>query len=271
MASARAPHPHEKWTGAFPLSIFFLLPLALGLASCTAARRGADGPPARVAGAEATDAVIGVSVEGRPIVCRRLGAGPEVVLILATIHGSEAAGTPLVERLAEVLARTPRLLAGRRVLLVPVANPDGLARGSRLNAHRVDLNRNFPAANFRGGTRHGAAALSEPESRALDGLLAAWRPARVVTIHQPLARVDYDGPAAGLAAAMARAGDLPVERIGGLPGSLGSYVGGTLRIPIITLELRHGDERLSADDLWARYGRMLIAAVCYPEPFPPTQ
>ncbi|MHC4973884.1 MAG: M14 family zinc carboxypeptidase [Planctomycetota bacterium] len=200
--------------------------------------------------------VAGHSREGRPIEVRVLGDGMRSVLILATIHGNEPAGTPLLRRLAENLATRPDLLEGRRVILVPVANPDGYARGTRRNAKGVDINRNFKTANSRGG-----APLSEPESRALVGLLERYRPAVVVTIHQPLNCVDYDGPAGDLAKAMAAAGGLSVRKLGAKPGSLGSYVGLELGLPIVTVELPRGASRLTNDELWRRYGDMLLVAV----------
>ena len=85
------------------------------------------------------------------------------MLLVATIHGNESAGTPLLERLAERLESDPELLRNRRVLLVTVANPDGLARRTRGNARGVDLNRNFPTTN-RKDTRRSGTALSEPGS-----------------------------------------------------------------------------------------------------------
>jgi len=212
-------------------------------------------------GAEQT--TLGHSVEGRPIVARSLGDGDDVVLVVASIHGSEPAGTPLVERLDSWLADSDERLDGRRVVIVPIANPDGFARRERFNANGVDLNRNFPADNRTPRKTHGDAPLSEPESVALMRALQTYDPLRVVSIHQPLECVDYDGPARELAEAMAAAIDarLPVRKLGGRPGSMGSYVGVTLARPIVTLELKRGDEQRSADDLWADYGAALVAFV----------
>lgn len=211
--------------------------------------------------------IIGNSVQGRPIDCWTLGDGPDATLIIATIHGDEPAGTPLVKRLAVNLADHHDTLDGRKVVIVPVANPDGLAQKTRFNAHGVDLNRNYPATNYRHMGDHGPAALSEPESRALYQLLESHRPARVISIHQPvrsgLACIDYDGPAAPLAAAMAAACDLPVKKLGGRPGSLGSYVGDTLGRPIITVELPAEATTWDEGRLWSRYGKMLLAAVLW--------
>lgn len=214
---------------------------------------------------------VGTSVEGRAILAQEFGDGPEVVLIMATIHGNEAAGTPLLEQLADHLAVTPSLLRGRRVVLIPVANPDGYAARRRTNQRGVDLNRNFPAGNFSESSRHGDRALSEPESRALHDFLLRYRPTRVVSIHQPLACIDYDGPALELATTLARESDLPVKKLGARPGSLGAFLGNDLGIPTITLELP-SDQKLgpgvatNGEALWKRYGALLLAAIGGPMP-----
>ncbi len=204
---------------------------------------------------------IGTSVEGRAIQTIELGSGTRTILILATIHGDEAAGTPLVLELVRRLRAEPELLAGRRVLVVPVANPDGFARDRRRNARGVDLNRNFPAENFDArGT-----ALSEPESRALLELIDASEPALVVSLHQAAACVDYDGPGEGLARAMEAACDLPLRRMGARPGSLGSLVGLDRGVPIVTLELTRAADRMTAEELWDAFGGALLAAIAWEE------
>jgi protein MpaA len=204
----------------------------------------------------ATPIIAGYSRDGRPIEARVLGDGERTVLILATIHGNEAAGTPLLRQFEEHLVAHANLLEYRRVVLVPVANPDGYADGTRRNAAGVDINRNFKTANSRGRT-----PLSEPESRAIAALIERYRPTVVVSLHQPLNCVDYDGPAADLARTMAAAGHLSVRKLGARPGSLGSYVGLDLGLPIVTVELPRRASRLTGDELWQRYGEMLLVAV----------
>ena len=219
-----------------------------------------------VAGCQAPQTrIVGMSVQGRPLECLELGRGSDVVLILAAIHGSESAGTPLVQRLAEELRARPALLKGRRVVLMPLANPDGFAAHTRQNANGVDLNRNYPASNFRKKNTHGDEPLSEPESRALVAVLDRYQPHRIVSIHQPLACIDYDGPAEELARAMSACTDLPLKKLGSRPGSLGSYAGVTLGIPIVTLELPASARDWDAEAQWSAYGRALLAAVCYPQ------
>ncbi len=207
--------------------------------------------------------IIGTSVEGRPIACRTLGDGPEVTLFIASIHGNEFAGTSLLERLGDHLAGCPDLLVGRRILLIPLANPDGFAYGTRHNARHVDLNRNFPAGNWLHNNRSGGSPLSEPESQALHDLLDLHQPNRVITIHEPLACIDYDGPGETLARAMAAQSDLPVRKLGGLPGSLGSYFSKAFNRPIVTIELRRSAHQAREDDLWDCYRDMLLTAITF--------
>lgn len=194
-----------------------------------------------------------------------LGEGPDVIFILATIHGNEPAGTPLVRRLIRHLQQNQELLTGRTVVLLPVANPDGLAYGTRFNVHNVDLNRNFIAANRRGDVQGGPEALSEPEARAIYQLIQQYSPDRIVSIHQPLNCIDYDGPGAQLASHMAQYCDLPVKKLGARPGSLGSYAGVTLGTPIITFEMLAEDSDLDTESLWRKYGRALLAAITFPQ------
>ena len=205
--------------------------------------------------------VIGQSVEGVPIEAKILGRGSHTILYIGGIHGSEPAGGPLLDELETHLRAHPRLLRGRKAVLVARANPDGLARKRRGNANGVDLNRNFPSSNRRNRKRFGMSALSEPEALALYQTLWRYRPAHIISIHQPLAVIDYDGPAESLAQQMAEHCDLPVKQLGARPGSLGSCAGVVLDIPIITLELKEGDHRLAADELWRRYGPALLAAL----------
>jgi protein MpaA len=235
------------------------------VAGCASPEDGASAPVPGPKAPPRSERVIGKSVEGRPIRLVVLGDGPDTVLLLASIHGRESAGTPLLIRLEARLLEEPALLAGRRVLLVPEANPDGMARGTRGNARGVDLNRNFPAENFRPGPG-GPEPLSEPESRALAAVIREHRPERVVTLHEPIAVVDYDGPGRDLAHAMGRACRLPVRKLGARPGSLGSWVGITLETPIVTLELPRTARTTAPEALWTRHGPALLTAVTGGEP-----
>jgi len=255
---------NKKWSIT---SMVWALSAVLGIAGCYAP----VSPPEIIAQPQrpsaipkATHHIVGKSVQNRPIMCTVAGQGEDTIFILATIHGNESAGTPLVRRLADYLQQHADLLQGRKVVLLPVANPDGMANNSRYNANGVDLNRNFAAANRRNNTQNGYTALSEPEAGTIASLIRQHAPDRIVSIHQPSACVDYDGPAWALANHMAQHCDLPVRKLGAQSGSLGSYAGLTLHIPIITLELPGNADSLNEDSLWQRYGPALVAAVVYP-------
>jgi protein MpaA len=144
----------------------------------------------------------------------------------------------LVDRLALEKATPP-------LLVIPLVNPDGIVRGSKNSARDVDLNRNFPARSF--VTTHapgyfpGPAPLSEPESRVVAEVVE--RGIRgAVAVHAPLACVNYDGPAARWAEAVAAACGWPARGDIGYPtpGSFGSWLGIDRGLPVLTLELPPG-------------------------------
>lgn len=223
---------------------------------------------------------VGRSVRGQEIRGFRLGDGPDVTLFLGVHHGDEKLGKALLERLMAVLEREPERLAGRRAVFVPALNPDGYDDNTRQNANGVDLNRNLPTRDWRpDGEKHynpGPAPASEPETQALIRLVETERPAKIVTIHDPLLCVNWnglsrdaaglepDGPlcAEALGEAMARHNGYPVMGDIGYPcpGSFGSWAGGERRIPTITLELgRNVDEETA----WAENREALLAALAF--------
>jgi protein MpaA len=219
-----------------------------------------------VPGVSLIETLVGHSVEGRPLLCRRIGDGEYVVLMMASIHGNEAAGTPLLNRLAEHLVENYKLLAGVTLVLLPVVNPDGVESRQRYNARGVDLNRNFPAENRQNSSRYGLNALSEPESLAIYQVINDTLPNHIVTLHEPLQCVDYDGPAKELATSMSNFCPLPVKKLGSRHGSLGSYAGVTLGIPTVTFELPGNAAAQSDELLWRFYGEALIQAVLHRHP-----
>jgi len=187
---------------------------------------------------------LGRSTEGRTIRGRRFGGTGPALLVFGGIHGDEPATVEALIELAHRLAGGP--LPAPPLWLLPALNPDGLARGSKNSARDVDLNRNFPATSF--VTAHapgyfpGLAPLSEPETRVLADLVARESFAAVVAVHAPFACVNYDGPAAAWAEAVAEACGWPARADLGYPtpGSLGSWLGIDRGLPVLTLELPPG-------------------------------
>jgi len=189
---------------------------------------------------------LGKSVLGLPIVGHFFGHTGPKTLIFAAIHGDEPSTAFIANQLVEHLAKNPEAYFGRRVAVVPVANPDGLARATRTNARDVDLNRNFPAKNFavqkRGRYFGGEQPASEPETQVLIELLDQWQPQRIITIHS-ISRGrhgnNYDGPAEAIARLMSVHNEYSVLSSIGYPtpGSFGSWAGIDRQIPTITLEV----------------------------------
>jgi len=131
----------------------------------------------------------------------------------------------------------------RETWILPITNPDGLARGTKNNARDVDLNRSFAAASWvaehRPGYFPGAAPESEPEARALAQLIASSGATRLIALHSPFRTVNYDGPARELAERMAAANGYGATADIGYPtpGSFGSRYGLDLGLEVITLEI----------------------------------
>jgi protein MpaA len=216
---------------------------------------------------------LGRSVEGRPIEAIVFPGKSGCILILGNIHGDEPLAGDLVEHMAEYLKAHPGARADRTIVLIPHANPDGLAAGTRWNAHGVDLNRNFPTRNFTAGARHGPEPLSEPESGALVAAIARYKPSCVISLHAPLSCIDPDGGRASSALAheMALYSPFPVKVLPAWPGSLGSYAGNELHLKMITYEL--DQERMpawSSGEYIDRHLKPLLVAVqqCTSSPSP---
>jgi predicted deacylase len=154
--------------------------------------------------------VIGTSVKGRPIVAYRLGeAGAPVMVLFSTMHGNESAPRRILTSLVR-----GREVHGIDLWVVPTYNPDGLAAGTRKNAHGVDLNRNFPYRwkDLDGSYESGPKPASEPETRAVMKFLREVRPRRILSFHQPLYGVDTDTKRPAFARRVAKALRLPAKR-----------------------------------------------------------
>ncbi|MEO8330078.1 MAG: M14 family zinc carboxypeptidase [Candidatus Nanopelagicales bacterium] len=140
--------------------------------------------------------VIGHSTNDRPIKAYLIGDenAPNRYLVMGQMHGDEPAGRLICHD--RLLNKGP--VRDVALWVVPTMNPDGSIRGTRTNARGVDLNRNFPSNTWvrRGnGTRYysGPHPSSEPETRAIVKFFADIQPRTIVSIHQPLACVDYSG------------------------------------------------------------------------------
>lgn len=194
----------------------------------------------------------GISVRGAPILYREypplesrkpLGR----VLLIGGMHGDEYSSVSIVFKWMKTLNIHHSGMFHWHV--IPLLNPDGLLRmeSQRMNANNVDLNRNFPMADWHNQTNEywvkvternprrypGTGPLSEPESRWLAAEIEHFQPDVIVTVHAPHGVVDYDGPKVG----PHKLGRLYLQLIGAYPGSLGNYAGVQKKIPVVTIEL----------------------------------
>jgi hypothetical protein len=158
---------------------------------------------------------VGHSVDGRAIRPVVLGdpAAAHRVLVVGCIHGNEPAGMAITRRLIAAGAA-----AGTEIVVVPSVNPDGCSRGTRGNAHGVDLNRNFPsnwsAIGHPGSFQYsGLHPLSEPESRYSVALIKQLQPQITIWFHQPQGVVRAWGQSVATARRFAALAHYPYRSI----------------------------------------------------------
>lgn len=193
------------------------------------------------------------SVKGDPILLKEYpplpGKTPRSrVLLIGGIHGDEYSSVSVVFKWMRILNRYHSGLFHWRI--APLLNPDGLLqrRSQRINAHGVDLNRNFPSPDWKRESDDywvrrtgrdprrfpGTGPLSEPESAWLAQEIDHFKPDVIISIHAPFGVLDFDGPPA---TPPEKLGSLYLSLLGTYPGSLGRYAGVHMGIPVITIEL----------------------------------
>ncbi len=130
---------------------------------------------------------LGRSHDGRPIEAIRIGRqdAPRLVVLMGRQHPPEVTGAIAMQAFVDALAERADALSAVevQVLVVPMLNPDGVARGHwRANRGAVDLNRDW--GDF-----------TQPETRAvkawLDALPESVHPALMVDFHSTARNLFY--------------------------------------------------------------------------------
>ena len=183
-------------------------------------------------------------------------------LFVGGIHGDEPEGVALAYGLLDWLKTTldtPTLV--HPWFLIPCLNLDGYLANpkQRVNAHGVDLNRNFPAQDWTKdctGPRYfpGTHPLSEPETDALVQLIEAISPQLIVHFHSySPACIVYTGSGGELPARFfSKSSNYPVKPDIGYPtpGSLGQYGALKKGVPVICIE---EEENIDLRKVWPHF------------------
>ncbi|RCT54270.1 M14 metallopeptidase family protein [Winogradskyella sp. KYW1333] len=118
--------------------------------------------------------VIGNSVENRPIYGMKVGHGSIKILMWSQMHGNESTTTKALFDCLNLFESNNELskniLDNCTLYIIPILNPDGSQYYTRLNANKVDLNRD-------------AQELSQPESKVLRSVFNDFRPDYCLNLH----------------------------------------------------------------------------------------
>lgn len=117
---------------------------------------------------------VGISVNGEAIDLIRMGNGPVKVLMWSQMHGNEStttrALTDLLHYIISDMQYAKELSQRLSLYIIPMLSPDGARAYTRVNANKVDLNRD-------------AQDLTQPESRVLRKVFEEVKPDYCFNLH----------------------------------------------------------------------------------------
>ncbi len=123
---------------------------------------------------DAVISTVGSTVESRPIYSLQYGIGPTKILIWSQMHGNESTTTKALCDFFKFLETgqdfSKQILEACILVVIPILNPDGAERYTRLNANNIDLNRD-------------AQDLSQPESMTLRKVYNDFKPNYCFNLH----------------------------------------------------------------------------------------
>lgn len=237
----------------------------------------------------------GTSSEGRPLIYAEFGdpTAKNTTLIFSMVHGDEITPLYLALELIQWMNAHKERYTKVHVAIAPLVNPDGFFKvpRTRMNAHGVDVNRNFPTTDWKekalaawkvkyhSDPRRfpGPEPRSEPETVFQDELIKKIKPQKIISIHAPLNFLDYDGPTSLSLAKFSKEyvreclklrASLKAISSGFFPGSLGNYSGRELGIPTLTLELPTADPK-KARQYWLTFSRGIGNVIRFELPVEP--
>ncbi len=218
--------------------------------------------------------VIGESSSGIPIHAWWPSTDRPTRVLWAAIHGEESVTLQAAQHLLRVVHADDAC-----AVVVPVLNPDGVLAGTRQNARGVDLNRNFPGANWEAAasptfwstatvrtserrtqlSSPGATPGSEPETQAIMSLVERVAPEHVIDLHTPLdCIIALSDRAVPMAEHLAEPAEMRIVREleGPTPGDSGTWCEST-GATAVTYEF----ELAPMPAIWARHGEALTRCI----------
>jgi murein peptide amidase A len=207
------------------------------------------------------------SSAGTPLIWTVFGeenspAAANTTLIMCGVHGDEITPVKFCWDLMREL-KSNNAFSDKVVVVAPLVAPDSFlkAKPTRTNAAGVDVNRNFPTADWKAEAHKrwkvvhkkdkrkfpGPNAASEQETIFQMNLIKRYKPNKIISVHAPLTLLDYDGPS--LKAEEGKFAKTLLEQMSQksmgykisnypiFPGSLGNWAGKENKIPTYTLEL----------------------------------
>lgn len=195
-------------------------------------------------------------------------------LILCGVHGDEITPIKFCFDIIYHLENNKDFYKNRMIVVAPMVTPDSFfkRRPTRTNYRGVDVNRNFPTADwnadairlwknrYRSDKRRypGKSPKTEAEVVFQMNLIKRYNPSKIISVHAPLTLLDYDGPGDDLATKAhaqgflakrlliqmsEKASDYRIKNYPYFPGSLGNWAGKERDIPTYTWELPTSDAR----------------------------
>jgi protein MpaA len=212
-------------------------------------------------------------------------AKANTTLILCGVHGDEI--TPIKfcwDLMNELSANSNH--KDKLIVIAPIVAPDSflIPKPTRTNGRGVDVNRNFPTADWKTDAHKrwkqqlksdkrkfpGHSSASEQETIFQMNLVLRYKPNKVISVHAPLTLLDYDGPS--LRADDNKGAKLLLEQMSNkasgykvsnypiFPGSLGNWAGKEKHIPTYTLELPNSNPA-ETNQFWQLFKDAVIYAI----------
>ncbi|WP_142786005.1 M14 family zinc carboxypeptidase [Changchengzhania lutea] len=118
--------------------------------------------------------IVGQSILKNPTHTIQIGSGKKRILMWSQMHGNESTTTKAVFDLLNTLlsndSSAKKIIETCTICIIPILNPDGAQAYTRVNANKVDLNRD-------------AQDQSQPESRVLMSVFEAFKPHFCYNLH----------------------------------------------------------------------------------------